>query len=157
LQHAENDETRARSRSEGQRVFMFSLASGLWVHFCAILFDASVLLMAIVLLTFALKRAPRFVRLGLTYAPLLLVFGCTGLLCTYHPYAEYYRLYLANPSGQDEESIFNALMVTGIPQYGQGHWILAALSPVHLWWALIAVLGAICVWLVSRALRHRPA
>jgi hypothetical protein len=157
LQHAENDETRARSRSVGQRLFMFSLASGLWVHFCALVFDASVLLMAIVLLTFALKRAPRFVRLGLTYAPLLLVFGGTGLLCTYHPYAEYYRLYLANPSGQDEESIFNALMVTGLPGYAQGHWILAALNPVSFWWALIAALGAVCIWLVSRALRFRHA
>ena len=157
LQHAENDETRARSRSEGQRLFMFSLASGLWVHFCAIVFDASVLLMAIVLLAFALKRAPRFVRLGLTYAPLLLVLSCTGLLCTYHPYAEYYRLYLANPSGQDEESIFNALMVTALPGYAQGHWIMAILNPVSLWWAIIAVLGAVCIWLVSRALRPRPA
>jgi hypothetical protein len=155
LQHAENDETRARSRSVGQRLFMFSVASGLWVHFCAIVFEASVLLTAIVLLTFALKRAPRFVRLGLTYTPLLLVFGCTGLLCTYHPYAEYYRLYLADPSGQDQESIFNALIVTGIPQYAGNHWFLAALNPVSLWWAVIAALGAICIWLLSRTLRHR--
>jgi hypothetical protein len=156
LQHAENDETRARSRSVGQRVFTFSAASGLWVHFCAIVFDASVVLMAIVLLTFALKRAPRFGRLGLTYVPLLLVFGCTGLLCTYHPYAEYYRLYLANPSLQDRESIFNALMVTDIPEYAGNHWILAALNPVSLWWAVIGVLGAIGIWLASRAFRHRP-
>lgn len=125
LQHAENDETRARSRSEWQRFFTFSLASGLLVHLCAIVFEASVLLMAILLLTCALKRAPRFVRLGLTYAPLLLVLGCTGLLCTYHPYAEYYRSYLANPSAQDRESIFDALMVTGVPQY----WSFAGKAP----------------------------
>jgi hypothetical protein len=151
LQREENDETRARGRSMGERLFTFSRVSGLWVHFCAIVFDASVLLMAIILLTFALKRAPRFVRLGLTYAPLLLVVSCTCLLCTYHPYAEYYRSFLANPSRQDQESIFNALMVTGIPQYGLRSWTLA-----DFWWAEIAVLGAICIWLVSRALRHRP-
>ncbi len=150
LQHAENEETRERSRLMWQRFFTFSLASSLWVHFCAIVFDASVLLMAIILLAFALKRVPRFVRLGLTYAPLLLVLSCTGLLCTYHPYAEYYRSFLANPSRQDHESIYNALMVAGIPRYGLPSWTLS-----DFWWAEIAVLGAVCIWLVSRALRHR--
>jgi hypothetical protein len=151
LQRAENDETRARSRSVGERLFTFSLASGVFVHFCALVFEAMVVLMAVLLIAFALRRAPRFVRLGLTYAPLLLVLSCTGLLCTYHPYAEYYRSFLANPSRQDHESIFNALMVTGIPQYGLRSWTLA-----DFWWAVIAALGTICIWLLSRAVRHRP-
>jgi hypothetical protein len=154
LQHAENDETRARGKAEMQRFFTFSLASGLFVHLCAIVFETSVLLMAIVLLAFALRRAQRFVRLGLTYVPLLLILGCTGLLCTYHPYAEYYRSYLANPSAQDRESIFNALMVTGVPRYVT-YWSFVAQSPIYLWWAVIAVLGAICIWLLSRGLRRR--
>lgn len=155
LQRAENDETRARSRSEMMRFFTFSLASGVLVHFCALLFEASVLLMAVLLITLVLKRAPRFVRSGLTYTPLLLVLSCSGLLCTYHPYAEYYRSYLANPSLQDRESVFNALMVTGVPRYVT-YWGLVARSPIYLWWAVIAALGATCIWLLSRGVRRRP-
>jgi len=154
LQHAENDETGARSRLKWQRFFTFSLPTGLLVHLCAIVFEASAVLMAVLLIPFALKRAPRFVRFGLTYVPLLLVTACAGLLCTYRPYAEYYRSYLADPSLQDGESIFNALVVTGVPRYIT-YYDFAARSDIYLWGAVIAVLGAICVWLVSRTLRHR--
>jgi hypothetical protein len=155
LQQAENDQERARSTLKWQRFFTFSLASGLLVHFCAFVFAASVALMGVLLITFSLRRAPRFVRFGLTYTPLLLVLGCAGLLCTYHPYAEYYRSYLANPSLQDHESIFSVLMVTGGPQY-LTYWDFVARSDIYFWWAVIAVLGAFGVWMVSRALRHRP-
>lgn len=155
LQHSENDEARALSRAEWQRFFTFSLLSGMVVHLCAIVFEASVLVMAILLLAFALKRAPRFVRLGLSYAPLLLVASATGLLCTYHPYAESYRSYLANPSAQDRESIFSTLAVASVP--GEKIWIFPALSPTNFWWFVIAALGAICIWLVSRGLRPRQA
>jgi len=155
LQHSENDEARALGRAEWQRFFTFSLLSGMVVHLCAIVFGASALAMAILLLGFALKRAPRFVRLGLTYAPLLLVASAIGLLCTYHPYAESYRSYLANPSAQDRESIFNTLAVAGVP--GEKVWIFPALSPTNFWWFVIAALGAICMWVVSRGLRPRHA
>ena len=107
------------------------------------------MVMGVLLIAFALKRAPRFVRLGLAYTPLLLVLSCSGLLCTYHPYAEYYRAYLANPSAQDHESIFNPRIVTWIG------WGFAARSTIYLWWAVIAALGAVCIWLLSRALRQR--
>jgi len=156
LQQAENDQTRARSTLKWQRFFTFSLASGLLVHFCAFVVAASVVLTGVLLITFSLRRAPRFVRFGLTYTPLLLVLGCASLLCTYHPYAEYYRLYLANPSAQDHESIFNVLMVTGGPQY-LTYWDFVARSDIYFWWAVIATLGALGIWLVSRALRYRPA
>ena len=149
LQHAENDEVRARRQLEAQRFSTFSLANGRLVHICALVFEASVVLMGIVLIAFALQRAPRFVQLGLTYAPLLLVLGCIGLLCTYHPYAEYYRSYLANPSAQNHESIFNALMVVWVG------WNFAPQEPIFFWWAVIAALGAACIWLLSRALRDR--
>jgi hypothetical protein len=155
LQRSENDEARALGRAEWQRFFTFSLLSGMVVHLCAIVFEASVLVMAILLLAFALNRAPRFVRLGLTYAPLLLVASATGLLCTYHPYAESYRSYLANPLAQDRGSIFNVLAVAGVP--GQKIWIFPALSPTNFWWFVIAALGAICIWVLSRGVRPRHA
>jgi hypothetical protein len=157
LQRAENEDTRARARAEVQRFFTFSLANGLLVHVCALVFGASVVLIALLLLTFTFNRAPGFVRLGLTYAPLLVMVGSAGLLYTYHPYAELYRSYLANPSALDRESIFNALVVTGISRYAQDYWVLRVLNPTTFWWAVIAALGAICIWLVSRSLRHRPA
>ncbi len=156
LQHAENDESSARSRLKWQRFLTFSLATGVLVHLCALVFEASAVLMASLIILFALKRAPRFVRCGLTYAPFLLVLGGTGLLCTYHPYAEYYRSYLADPSLQNRESIFNALTVTGVPHY-LTFYDFAARSPIYLWWAVIAALGAVGIWLVSRAVRHRLA
>jgi len=151
LQHAENEETATHDKSEMRRLLTFSLASGLLVHLCAIMSAASVLLIAVALFTFAVRRVPsRFVRFGLTYAPLLLVLSCTGLLCAYHPYAAYYRSYLANPSRQDHESILNVLLVSGVPQYV--HSETSADSHVYFWWAIIATGSAICVWLVSRAL-----
>ncbi|MGO9087715.1 MAG: hypothetical protein ACLQBK_21070 [Candidatus Sulfotelmatobacter sp.] len=146
LQHAENDETRARDRSEWQRLITFSLASGLLVHICAILSAASLLLIAVALFTFAVRRtASRFIRFGLTCGSLLLVLSCTGLLCAYHPYAAYYRFYLANPSAQDHESILSVFLVSGVPQY-----LHAGDIHIYFWWAVIAGGCAIGIWLVSR-------
>jgi len=161
LQHAENEEMRAHDESETRRLLTFSLASGLLVHFCAILSAASVLLIAVALFTFAVRRAPsRFVRFGLTYAPLLLVLSCVGLLCAYHPYAAYYRSYLANPSAQDHESILNALLVSGVPQYVHSQTSVND-SHVYFWWAIVATGCATGIWLASRAvwrtLRHTHA
>jgi hypothetical protein len=151
LQGAESEDMRAHDNSEMQRLLTFSLASGLLVHFCAIMSAASVLLIAFALFRFAVKRAPsRFVRFGLTYAPLLLVLSCAGLLCAYHPYAAYYRSYLANPSGQDHESILNVLLVSGVPQYVHSQ-TFADNSHIYFWWAMIATGSAIGIWLVSRA------
>jgi hypothetical protein len=150
LQHAENEEMRTHDNSEMRRLLTFSLASGLIVHFCAILSATSLLLIAVALFTFAVKRAPsKFVRFGLTYAPLVLVLSCTGLLCAYHPYAAYYKSYLANPSAQDHESILNVLLVSGVPRYV--HSEISADGHVYFWWAIIATGSAIAVLLASRA------
>jgi hypothetical protein len=144
LQHAENEEAHAHVRSEWQRLITFSLGSPFFVHICAIALAASVILMVVVLLTFAVRRAPsRFVRFGLTYAPLLLALSCTSLLYAYHPYAEYYRSYLTNPTAQDEESFLNFVVLYGVP--GQFH------SPIYFWWVIIATGCAIGIWLGSRA------
>ena len=149
LQHAENEETATRDRSEERRLLTFSLARGLLVHFCAIMSAASLLLIAVALFSSAVKRAPsRFIRFGLTYAPLVLVLSCTGLLCAYHPYAAYYKSYLANPSTQDHESILNVLLVSGVPQYV--HSEISADSHVYFWWAIIATGCTIGIWLASR-------
>ncbi len=155
LQNAENNETRVHGNSQRQRLFTIYFANGLLVHYCAIVFEASGLLMAVLLLTFALRRAPRFARLGITYAPIVLVLSSAGLLWAYHPYAEYYRSYLANPAATDEESILNVIILSRIPQYASG-WNFLAQWPIYLWWAIITIGGAICIWLVSRTLRHRP-
>jgi len=48
------------------------------------------------------------------------------------------------------------LMVTGGPQY-LTYWDFVARSDIYFWWAVIATLGALSIWLVSRALRYRPA
>jgi len=160
LQHAENEETRTHNNSVTQRLFTFSLASALLVYICAIVLEASVLLMAVVLFMFAVRRAPRFVRFSLTYAPLLLLLSCTGLLCAYHPYAEYYRSYLANPWARDHESVWNFLFLCNIPQEVHNQ-TSSAESVIYFWWGIIAAAGAIGIWLLSKAVwrtaRHQHA
>jgi hypothetical protein len=151
LQQAENGEMRAHDKSEMRRLLRFSLASGLLVHLSAILSAASVLLISVALFTSAVKRTrSRFVCFNLTYAPLLLVLTCTGLLFAYHPYAAYYRSYLANPSGQDHESILNVLLVSGIPGYVHSQTFVDN-SHIYFWWAIIATGCAIGIWLALRA------
>jgi len=160
LQHAENEETRTHNNSVTQRLFTFSLVSALLVYICAIVLEASVLLMAVVLFMFAVRRAPRFVRFSLTYAPLLLLLSCTGLLCAYHPYAEYYRSYLANPWARDHESVWNFLFLCNIPQEVHNQ-TSSAESVIYFWWGIIAAAGAIGIWLLSKAVwrtaRHQHA
>lgn len=151
LQHAGNEETAAHDKSEMRRLLTFSLASGLLVHLCAILSAASIFLIAVALFTVAVKRTrSRFVRFGLTYASLLLVLSCTGLLFAYHPYAANYRSYLANPSAQDHESILDVLLVSGVPQYVRSQTFVDN-SHIYFWWAIIATGCAIGIWLALRA------
>jgi len=156
LQHAENEKTRMHNGSEYLRLSTFSLASALFIHICAIVLDASVLLMAVVLVAFALRRAPRFVRFSLTYAPLLLLLSCTCLLGAYHPYAEFYRSYLAYPWARNPESVWNFLMLCGVSRYDDG-----TTTAVYFWWGIIAAAGAIGIWLLSKAVwrtaRHQHA
>ena len=152
LQRMENEETAAHDKSEMQRLMTFSLANGLFVHLCAVLSAASIFLIAVAGFTFAVERAAqsRFVRLGLTYGPLLLVLSITGLLFAYHPYAAYYRSYLANPSAQDQESILDVFLVSGVPQYVHSQSFLGNIH-IYFWWAIIATGCAIGIWLALKA------
>ena len=151
LQHAEGERIAALDNSETQRLLTFSLAGGLLVHLCAILSAASIFLIAIALFTFALKHTrSRFVRFGLTYAPLLLVLSSGGLLFAYHPYAACYRSYLANPSALDRESILDALLVSGVPQYVQSQTFVEN-NLIYLLGAVIATGCAIGIWLTLKA------
>jgi hypothetical protein len=144
LQHVERDEMHEHVRSEWQRFETFSVVNALFIHICAIVTEASVLLMAVAFVAFALRRAPRFVRFTLTYAPPLLLLSCIGLLGAYHPYAEYYKLYLAYHPARDFESVVNFLMLSDVLQNG-------TITPVHFWWAILAVTGTIGIGLASRA------
>jgi hypothetical protein len=145
LQHAEQEETRMHRVSEWQRLDTFSVANALIIHICAIVSEASVLLMAVVLVAFVLRRAPGFVRFCLTYVPLLLLISCIGLLAAYHPYAEFYRSFLADHSAWDYESVVNFLMLSDVSQLRND-----TITPVNFWWAIIAAAGAIAIWLASK-------
>jgi hypothetical protein len=143
LQHVERDEMHGHVRSEWQRLLTFSVVNALFIHSCAIVLEASFLLMVVIIVAFALRRAPRFVRFTLTYAPPPLLLSCIGLLGAYHPYAEYYRLYLAYHPARDFESVVNFLMLCDVSQNG-------TITPVHFWWAILAAVGAIGIWLASK-------
>ncbi len=150
LQDPGGPEWRARFQSQSQRLETFSLASGLFIHIFAIALDASAFLMVIVLFTLAVRRAPRFVRFSLTYAPLVLVLSCVCLLCAYHPYAAFYKSYLANHSAHDFESVANFLMVSGAPGYDNNTATPAKIA-IYFWWAILSTGGGIGIWLVSKA------
>lgn len=144
-------------REEWESLGKFSSECAFFVHLCSLVMFASAVLMVIALGTFAVTRVRSgFVRSALTWAPLLLVAGCAGLLLAYHPYAEFYGAFLANPATQDVESFIELGSLRWMAG-DVGGWIFSVGLRLF-WWSVIGTGSAVCIWLTSRAAfwRARP-
>jgi hypothetical protein len=141
--------------------YFLNWSSALWVHVWALLTIFSGLLTVIALFRFAVgNSASPFVRFALSYTSLLLVLSCAGLLAAYHPYTEGFYRYLNDPRGGGVGTAVSDSMslgeLNGLFEVPMGlQWWVWANGKMLFWWALIATVGAACVWLVSRSLRHR--
>ena len=143
--------------------YFLTWSSALWVHAWALLMIFSGLLTVIALFRFAVgNSASPFVGFTLSYVSLLLVLSCAGLLVAYHPYTEGFHQYLDDPRGGGAGTAVSDSMALGefnglfdFPMKLQ--WWVWANGKMLFWWAVIATVGTICLWLVYRAMRRRYA
>ncbi|HXZ26780.1 MAG TPA: hypothetical protein VEG08_02155 [Terriglobales bacterium] len=143
-------------RSRMERAEASSRSSAWLVQGAALLGALSLLALAAALAGWAAgRRRARWVRLGLRYAPPLLLASCALLPAAYYPYAQSFAAYLNGAGASSPRVLLGFLELWTIPQ--------AAWSPAarpYLWSSVIALGSVACAWLLARTLRpasSRPA
>jgi hypothetical protein len=117
-------------------------------HLLTALIIATFLLVTIAVIMFAVTRAKsKFARIVLTYAPVLLLVSCAGFWGASYPSTQAANSYYSNPESAD--AIVRLWSLWDVP------WQLA--GGIYVWWGVIALGSAICIWMGLRAFRHQAA
>ena len=143
---------RARSMPHGILDDPFLSVAAVSAHLLTLTMLACFLLLGLGGSIFAMRGATsRFARHVLTYAPIVLLASCAAFLVASYPYEQASKAFLDNPLGFDSILRLGSLSLAPVVNI---NWYLFP-KDLYMWWSVIVLGSAVCMWMGFRALRHR--